>query len=93
MAVHNRQPVQSPCVYYVCMARMNIYLPDDLAAKARAAGLNLSALARAAVEAELAKSLTDGWLEQVLALAPTSVSHDEAIEALDAAREDFGARD
>ena len=75
------------------MARMNIYLPDDLAAKARAAGLNLSALARAAVEAELAKSLTDEWLEQVLVLAPTSVRHEEAIEALDAAREDFGARD
>ena len=49
------------------MARMNIYLPDDLAAKARAAGLNISALARAAVEAELARSLTDGWLERVLA--------------------------
>ena len=81
------------CVYYVCMARMNIYLPDDLAAKARSAGLNLSALARAAVEAELARSLTEGWLERVLALAPTAVSHDEAIEALDAAREDFGARD
>lgn len=79
-------------MYYVCMARMNIYLPDDLAAKARAAGLNISALARAAVEAELARSLTDGWLERVLALAPTSVSHDEAIEALEAAREDFGAR-
>ena len=80
------------CVYYVCMARMNIYLPDDLAAKARAAGLNLSALTRAAVETELARSLTDGWLERVLALGPTSVSHDEAMEALDAAREDFGAR-
>jgi hypothetical protein len=31
-------------------------------------------------------------VERVLALAPTSVSHDEAIEALDGAREDFGAR-
>ena len=50
-----------------------------------------SALTRAAVE-ELAKSRTDVWLEQVLALAPTSVSHDEAIEALEAARDDFGAR-
>jgi post-segregation antitoxin (ccd killing protein) len=79
-------------VYYVCMARMNIYLPDDLAARARAAGLNLSALARTAVEAELARSLTDAWLERVLSLAQTSVSHDEAIEALDVAREDFGAR-
>jgi post-segregation antitoxin (ccd killing protein) len=74
------------------MARMNIYLPDDVAAEARAAGLNISALARAAVEAELARSSTDEWLERVLALVPTSVSHEEAIEALDAAREDFGAR-
>jgi post-segregation antitoxin (ccd killing protein) len=74
------------------MARMNIYLPDDLAARARAAGLNISALARAAVEGELARSSTDEWLARVLALASTSVSHEEAIEALDAAREDFGAR-
>jgi post-segregation antitoxin (ccd killing protein) len=73
------------------MARMNIYLPDDLAAEARAAGLNISALARAAVEAELARSSADAWLERVLALVPTSVSHEEAIEALHAAREDFGA--
>ena len=72
---------------------MNIYLPDDLAAKARAAGLNISALARAAVDAELARASTDEWLERVLALPPTSVSHKEAIEALDAAREEFGARD
>lgn len=74
------------------MARMNIYLPDDLAAEARAAGLNISALARAAVEAELARSSTDEWLERALALVPTSVSHEEVIEALDAAREDFSAR-
>jgi post-segregation antitoxin (ccd killing protein) len=74
------------------MARMNIYLPDDLAVKARTAGLNISALARGAVEAELARSSTDEWLDRVSALAPTSVSHDEAMEALEAAREDFGGR-
>ena len=75
------------------IARLNIYLPDDLAAQARAAGLNISALARAAVETELARSSTDEWLDRVIALPSSSVTHDESIEALGAAREDFGAPD
>jgi post-segregation antitoxin (ccd killing protein) len=37
----------------VCMARANVYLPDDLHTRARAAGLNVSELTRRAVEREL----------------------------------------
>ncbi len=36
------------------MARVNVYLPTDLAHDARAAGLNVSALARAALREVLA---------------------------------------
>ena len=32
------------------MARVNVYLPDDLAAKARAADLNVSRLTQAAIQ-------------------------------------------
>ena len=73
------------------MARLNVYLPDELAAKARSAGLNLSAVTRAAVESELAGTEMNAWLERALGLAPTSVSHEEVMAALDAARDEFGA--
>lgn len=42
-----------PRVYLVRMARVNITLPDDLLARARAAGLNVSRLAAAGVAEEL----------------------------------------
>ncbi|MGQ0483068.1 MAG: type II toxin-antitoxin system CcdA family antitoxin [Pseudonocardia sp.] len=66
------------------MARVNIYLPDELAESARAAGLNISALAQAAITAELSQNATDAWLAEL----PTQrrVSHDQAMAALDAAR-------
>ena len=38
-------------VYPVCMARVNIYLPDDLARRAREADLNVSGIAQEALEA------------------------------------------
>src|ERR1051326_1516100 len=45
--------VRGASVYDVCMARLNVYVPDDLAERARRAGLNISALAQAAILAEL----------------------------------------
>jgi post-segregation antitoxin (ccd killing protein) len=74
------------------MTRLNVYLPDELAARARAAGLNVSALTRSAVEAELAGLDMDAWLESVAALPPTLASHELAMDALDEARDEFGSR-
>lgn len=68
------------------MARVNVYLPDDLAARARAAGLNVSAVARSALEAELARSAGSEWLAAVSRLPPLPVSHEEVLEAVSAAR-------
>lgn len=71
------------------MSRVNIYLPDSLADRARACGLNISALAQAAVSAELDRQATDQWLANVPRPRRT-VSHEAALKALDEARSDMG---
>ncbi len=52
-------------VYSVCMARVNIYLPDDLARRAREADLNVSGIAQQALERELRVRATNEWLDEV----------------------------
>lgn len=49
----------------MCMARVNIYLPDDLAKRAREAGLNVSGIAQEALERELRIRATDQWLDSL----------------------------
>ncbi len=73
------------------MPRVNVYLPDDLAAAARAAGLNLSSLTQEAIRRELGGRTTDAWLAT---LDPPSVpvSHEDALTALDAEREEPATR-
>lgn len=67
------------------MARVNVYVPDELAERARAADLNLSALTQAAITVELQRRATDDWLTSLP--APRSeVSHAAALAALDHAR-------
>jgi len=78
------------CVYYVCMARLNVYVPDDLAERARRAGLNVSALVQAAVLAELDHRATAAWLD-ALPRPSRRASHEAAVAALDAARDEFGS--
>ena len=73
------------------MPRVNVYLPDDLATAARAAGLNLSSLTQEAIRRELAGRTTDAWLA-TLDPAPSQVSHTEALAALDATREEPATR-
>jgi post-segregation antitoxin (ccd killing protein) len=69
------------------MPRVNIYLPDDLAAAVRAAGINLSALTQEALRRHLAGRTTDAWLAS-MDPAPERPSHDDALAALDALREE-----
>lgn len=71
------------------MARLNVYVPDDLAERARARGLNVSALTQAAITAELENSATDTWLGG-LETRTTGAHHDAVLDALDAARDEFG---
>jgi post-segregation antitoxin (ccd killing protein) len=73
------------------MARVNIYLPDDLAKRAREANLNVSAVAQAAIEDELQSRSLHDWLERVRARPPLKgVTHEEVIQAIDEAREEMG---
>ncbi len=82
---------------YVCIAcgvpRVNVYLPDDLAAQAKAAGLNLSAVTQEAVRRTLAQRSTVAWLAAVAEkTSTTQVDHDSAMAALDAARDEATTR-
>jgi post-segregation antitoxin (ccd killing protein) len=54
------------------MARINIYLPDDLAERVRAADINVSAIAQDALERELKATSLVGWLQEVGHLPPLS---------------------
>lgn len=71
------------------MARVNVYLPDDLAAAARDAGVNVSGITRDALTAALAARDTDHWLDSIATLRPTTVTHAEVLEALQAARDEL----
>lgn len=79
------------CVYVVRMARVNVYLPDDLAARARAAGLNVSGLTREAVEAALAARRVDAWLEDIGSSTPLGVDQQAIDAAIADAKDEFGS--
>lgn len=73
----------------VCVvARLNVYLPDELAAQAKAASLNLSAVTQEAVRRSLVARSTDAWLATLRRAPHHRVPHERALEALDAAREE-----
>jgi len=76
------------------MARLNIYVPDSLAAAAKDAGLNVSAVAQEAVRASLRVRSTDTWLATLTHPAHSSnaLLHERAIEALDAVRDEASTR-
>ena len=76
-------------VCIVCVvARLNVYLPDELAAAAKAAGLNLSAVTQEAVRRSLVARSTDAWLATLGPSPPHQVPHESALDALDAIREE-----
>jgi post-segregation antitoxin (ccd killing protein) len=68
-------------VYTMRIARVNVYLPDDLAEKAKQAGLNVSALTQDAIRMTLAQESTEVWLESLVQLTPHSATHEYAIDA------------
>lgn len=72
------------------MARVNVYLPDELADAARRAHLNISSVTQRALQRELKRADLATWLDEVAALPPIAVSHEEVLAAVDAAREDLG---
>lgn len=74
------------------MARINVYVPDDLAEKARRAGLNVSSLAQGAIRATLAAHSTDEWLVTLRPAPPHEATHESMLDALDAVRDEAPTR-
>lgn len=64
------------------MARVNVYLPDELAREWRTAGFNISRVTQIAVERELARWKSDMWLRRVAVQRLSGVSHQEAFGTL-----------
>ena len=71
------------------MARLNVYVPDELAQQARAGGLNVSALTQAAIAAELDRTSMSVWLSTLPSVSKT-VGKKSITAALDEARDEFG---
>ncbi len=80
------------CVYHMRMARINVYLPDELAKAARDEDLNVSALTQQAVRSALAAAATDRWLASLPRPRDSKVTHEDVIAAVHAARDEFGTR-
>ncbi len=73
------------------IARVNVYLPDELAQQARVVGLNVSRVTQDALRAALSRAETDRWLDRLDRLPGADVPHTKVLEALDAARSELGA--
>jgi post-segregation antitoxin (ccd killing protein) len=71
------------------MARVNVYIPDDLADQAKDAGLNVSSLTQDALRSALSASQTEDWLSRVGALSSTGAGHDAVMSALSGAKDDL----
>lgn len=75
----------------MCMARLNVYVLDEMAVRARKAGLNVSKLTQQAIETELQRSSMRAWMEQVRGNPPPEeISQAEAQRILDEVRDEFG---
>lgn len=72
------------------MARVNVYLPDELARAARGAGLNISRVTQQALSESLARRETDGWLDRLERLPRAEVTHERVLAAIDEARAELG---
>ena len=71
------------------MARVNVYLPDQLADEARDAGLNVSNLTQEAVRSALSSMHTGEWLKTVAALPPTGAEHHDVLTAIEGAKDEL----
>lgn len=71
------------------MARVNVYLPDDLAEAAKRSGLNVSALTQEAIRDEIGGASMENWLAMLASIPPVHVSSATVRQALDEARDDL----
>jgi post-segregation antitoxin (ccd killing protein) len=70
------------------MARGNVYLPNDLAAEAKAMGLNVSDLTQEALRSALAATHTDDWLDTLATVRSTGIDHTAVAATVAAAKDE-----
>lgn len=71
------------------MARVNVYLPDDLAAETKAAGLNVSQITQEALKRELQSERMTAWIAEVRELAPIKIDRQIVLDAIRGAKDDI----
>jgi hypothetical protein len=71
------------------MARLNVYVPDELADAARKAELNVSAITQEAIRGALDANSVSAWLDSLDSLDPARVTHAAAERALAEARDEL----
>ena len=64
------------------MPRVNVYLPDDLAALARPLGLNLSHVLQSALRVRIDSVRMEAWLGDLDLPGPPPGGHEATLEAL-----------
>ncbi len=74
------------------MARVNVYIPDELASAAREAGLKVSLITQQALRATLAAQSTDEWLGSLPDDSHSLVRHERIIATLDSIRDEGTTR-
>lgn len=75
------------------MAKLSVYVPDDLAEEAKRAELNVSALTQEALRKELDSRKAKEWWDEIrhrIETTEPTVTHEQVMAALDAARDEFG---
>ena len=73
------------------MAKVTIYMPDDLLAEAKDAELNISGLAQHAVVVALRSSRTDAWLDELRRRPRSTVRSEDVDGTLREVRDHWGA--
>ena len=71
------------------MARINVYLPDELAERVKASGINVSRLAQQALQGALDDRLADHWLDELAAMDPIDVEPAVVAAAVAAAKNEL----
>ncbi|HEY5889461.1 MAG TPA: type II toxin-antitoxin system CcdA family antitoxin [Acidimicrobiia bacterium] len=71
------------------MARVNVYLPDDLAAETKAAGLNVSKITQEALKRELHSERMAAWIAEVRKDPPIKVDPEIMRAAIAGAKDDI----
>jgi len=71
------------------MARVNVYLPDDLASAAKTADLNVSRLTQEALRSALATARVDDWLDEIGSTRPVEIDPRAVVAAVAAAKDEL----